>query len=713
MTTKGNDIMENKIAKIIERYPRPDQKLLPKVYLCGTDRNGSYMLDCRTGVKKERTSKYYRGITYQNMRDEELYVARGATLKYAYCKYHTQAGLIELAVVTMGNRVNDGARYWEYAENGERYFLDKEKTIYSERGTIINKDSLFRAYKYHSFWGFHCYLNALSRCNYNDKYMEEFKRFAGKESIMVGNGRHLQLDHAWVLSEWFKCKSYKKTTGKVQKLLDELTELPHTDLSDVCERYAPSIEDYTTSYGYTCQRDYNDVIYFECLNDKWSVLRYCCRQNNNGNIETYRVYISEDGKCQLCKLNDANEWVPAQNITYGWRSSYGKIVNFDDMAKCKRLSYIMPIIKEMKYNQQLPFLVSIIKFPEIERLYKMGYCDLAKKLLADNTVKANIKNTFGEPNKKAKTIFGQFGLNKYQLDEYMNKTSGDNQSELSGYHYRDGIITMKKYFGDDLSYLDNDTFDKLLLCVAQCRAASYYGVERLINGLNVDGKKFLKNISRLSIKHDGTSGRSQVITIMRDTIEAHHSLDVGTRPEIDWMFDSYSDLVRAHDAMVELRRIQQEERQARWNADAAERRKKEDEKRQKIDKERKSYEYEDTDFTIRLPKDCKEIVDEGTKQHICIGGYTTRHSLGQTNLFFLRRNSEPDKPFYAIEMNNDKNIVQIHGFGNKWLGNDPDAIPTVIRWLRKNGIKCRDTILTCTSHGYSSNGSHIAMPVVD
>lgn len=179
------------------------------------------------------------------------------------------------------------------------------------------------------------------------------------------------------------------------------------------------------------------------------------------------------------------------------------------------------------------------------------------------------------------------------------------------------------------------------------------------------------------------------------------------------MFDSYSDIVRAHDALTALCNEQEAERRAYWNASEAERRRKDDERRKKVDEERRHYEYEDDAFIIRLPKDVNEIVAEGSRQNICIGGYTTRHSRGDTNLFFLRRKDDETVPFYAIEMDTNKRIVQIHGFGNKWLGNDPDAIPTVVRWLRKNGIECDNTILTCTARGYGRTGDYIPMPVVD
>lgn len=73
---------------------------------------------------------------------------------------------------------------------------------------------------------------------------------------------------------------------------------------------------------------------------------------------------------------------------------------------------------------------------------------------------------------------------------------------------------------------------------------------------------------------------------------------------------------------------------------------------------------------------------------------------------------DPDMPFYAIEMNRNNQINQIHGYCNKWLGCDPDVIPTVVRWLRKNNIKCDEKILTCKSTGYCATREYVPMPVV-
>ena len=166
-------------------------------------------------------------------------------------------------------------------------------------------------------------------------------------------------------------------------------------------------------------------------------------------------------------------------------------------------------------------------------------------------------------------------------------------------------------------------------------------------------------------------------------------------------------------AIDELKRMQDAERRAMWDKREAERLKREEKKRIEIDEKRKNYEYEDENYVVRLPKDLNEIVREGNLQRICIGGYTSRHASGQTNIFFLRRKNNPDTPFYAIEMDNSMRVVQIHGYANSWLGNNPEAIPTVVRWMRKSGIQCDEKILTCKAKGYSSINDYVKMPVVD
>ncbi|MBR2492806.1 MAG: PcfJ domain-containing protein, partial [Paludibacteraceae bacterium] len=127
---------------------------------------------------------------------------------------------------------------------------------------------------------------------------------------------------------------------------------------------------------------------------------------------------------------------------------------------------------------------------------------------------------------------------------------------------------------------------------------------------------------------------------------------------------------------------------------------------------------EDDEFLIRLPLKLSEIIKEGSSLNQCVGGYVDRHANGDTTILFLRKKSDKDKSFYTIEChgtdpNKGIDVRQIHGQNNKWLGNNPEVVPFVLRWLRDKGIKCRDEIVLSTARGYSSwNATMIPKPEI-
>ena len=183
------------------------------------------------------------------------------------------------------------------------------------------------------------------------------------------------------------------------------------------------------------------------------------------------------------------------------------------------------------------------------------------------------------------------------------------------------------------------------------------------------------------------------------------------------MFDykCASDINRVHDSLVELQRIQDEERR-RLKKMAEDQRNKELEKKMaKLDEQRKLKEFEDDTYLIRLPKKLSELTDEGVSQRICIGGYINSHASGNANIYFLRKKAHPDVPFFAIE-ERDGRIIQIHGYCNKWLGADDDsfaAVPFVMRWLKRNNLSCSNQILTSRACGYSIGSSFRELPTID
>lgn len=682
------------------KYDGIDTSILPKAWLRWDTSKASFWVDCETN---EKANEPPAGVNFKWNNTNEVLINSGSRPLWAYAKYHEDIDRIELAGVTLDTRRTAESHEWKYA--GNRYFIDKAKNIFDVDGKPVTY--AYTLDPHHYGYDFKRFLQMYHRLPYNrDKLVKEFCKFLGSETFTNMGGKTYEIRWTWHITEWYIRKqrdASHRSKSKAQKLTDELTEIPLTDASNFASLY-PAAK-VTDKYGY--ERMIEGIVYFERVNNEWSVLRVfnAIGFGDSRNFkEIERFYINDNGTNRIVTPCYDNTWAPTKQV-HDWNRH--QFVNIDDaMEKCNRLKYLVPLFNDSTRIKRCLF--AALRFPEIEQLMKLGYKEFALQVAGSYTPKAELKEKFAYYNEKEKNLLRKVGMTKYQLDKHLsNKPTNTSYS-----HYRGSgalIKEMREFFGDDFIHLDNATFDRyydaFVTILGKCGYRSQIG--NRFNSIGVDNKKFIKNMVRLGEKHE------QAYTLIMDAVSAYNYLERGTKPAIDWYFDSYSDVVRAHDALVALKLQQDAERRARWSATEAERMAKDEEKRKKLDKERKAYEYEDDDFIIRLPNSGTEITTEGIAQHICIGGYVSRHSNGETNLFFLRKKSEPDVPFYAIEMHNGNVINQIHGFGNKWLGNNPEAIPTVVRWLRKNNIKCDEKILTCVATGYGSINRYCKMPVVD
>lgn len=94
------------------------------------------------------------------------------------------------------------------------------------------------------------------------------------------------------------------------------------------------------------------------------------------------------------------------------------------------------------------------------------------------------------------------------------------------------------------------------------------------------------------------------------------------------------------------------------------------------------YEYENAKYKIIVPQHLTDIMSEGTALHHCVGStdrYFERIRDQETYICFLRRQEEPDVPFYTIEVepggtirqhrgmyDEEPNIEEIRGFLREW-----------------------------------------------
>lgn len=64
-----------------------------------------------------------------------------------------------------------------------------------------------------------------------------------------------------------------------------------------------------------------------------------------------------------------------------------------------------------------------------------------------------------------------------------------------------------------------------------------------------------------------------------------------------------------------------------------------------------------------VPENSAAIKEEGEALHHCVGTYIERVAKGETAIFFIRKENEPNKPYYTLEWRDNK-VIQCRGMNN-------------------------------------------------
>lgn len=83
------------------------------------------------------------------------------------------------------------------------------------------------------------------------------------------------------------------------------------------------------------------------------------------------------------------------------------------------------------------------------------------------------------------------------------------------------------------------------------------------------------------------------------------------------------------------------------------------------EKYKELYYFETDDFIITPPTRHKDIKWEGKTLKHCVATYAQRIALGETIILFIRKKSEPDKPYFTLNLDPvDYHIIQCRGLQN-------------------------------------------------
>ena len=403
-------------------------------------------------------------------------------------------------------------------------------------------------------------------------------------------------------------------------------------------------------------------------------------------IENLRIYYKNGKFIRARKCIDGT-FVIAKGVVPMHMKCPLDLTNIqEEVWKESKLQYFKDIIKDSSEINRFYFIFCLLKYPDLEQLYKIGFEKVIKEISKSAEIPDyNMDYALGKPIKGKKNIANKYGLNSYQANVIARYLNDDTKKHTSDW----SIVRQLREIINDLSSLDNNTFDKLFKHVSAPYA--YFNIHRILKNLTrLKGLQFaIEKVEELE-KIDEDNYKKTKTYDRRGSIAITYSDIVQMRIELgDYVTDDVfkitdrDKLIETHDRMVKI-----------LNAN---RTKIQDEGVYKTYKKLKKYFYEDENFLIVAPKTGEEIAKEGNSLGHCVGSYISYVAKGSTNILFLRKKSAPDKPFFTIEMTNEKKIRQIHGFANSNITSNKEAQAFYLKWLKEMDIK-----------NYTQNGIYAA-----
>lgn len=98
---------------------------------------------------------------------------------------------------------------------------------------------------------------------------------------------------------------------------------------------------------------------------------------------------------------------------------------------------------------------------------------------------------------------------------------------------------------------------------------------------------------------------------------------------------------------------------------------------------RKLYEYDGTEYIVRVPDGAKDILQESRFLDHCIQRgtrYFERIAKRESYIFFLRRKSDPNTPWYTLEVEPGGTVRQKRSYNNDQYADLEEAKPFIVEW---------------------------------
>lgn len=706
-------------------------------------------------VKKEYGRTYVR-TDWQKIRQNNIIMRSPCKfIEAEYAKVHKfdDHKVIELASIKIeANRTGEGRPWLFQAEDwyggyNKRFFIFDDTTrIFTNDGVEFMPGSMNKFYNTYFANNIYRYL---ASCQNNDKANKQKFSFTlglgGLNATTTSYRRPDGIMYTWEFVEWYKkfghaCAGQGGKSKETLSAEEIMSKLENLDIHALCESY-PMYEYYRNeSYGsYRSTGIKHSVLAVFNVVDGWGIFRIIKRSPESTYYRAYadtknlqshvadvtaadehtRLLVSPKGKIATF-ISMGGTWMRTSRTSdnfFTWGEKDVTIIGSENLEKVEHLKYLKGVLKEDDGAESIKTIMNCLRYPVVEQLAKMKLDYLVDEICRGGQIPSAFYDCFGVKPKKG-SITKIVGMTSAQLSKFNQllwETRGTSYSvwELSRWFVRSVKAVTGVKVLSDLSKEDTEKwFPRVGAMVNEL--GSYWKNDLVVEEDNIpryrrwhrrsmDSEEYLamseediRKIRRVA-KVCGTN--EQTYKLYSDMINTYASLSNDNKPNINlYDIDDSEHLRIIHDNLVALLNHQHQEEYAERNRQQCEDYKK------RYDKLKKKFFAEDDEFVITPPLNAADLVSEGSNLHHCVGGYVGSIASGGTNILFLRKKEAPNTSFYTIEVSNNDECRQIHGVNNCWLGNNPEAIPFVAKWLKERKISYTKDILLETAVGYCASG---------
>lgn len=394
-----------------------------------------------------------------------------------------------------------------------------------------------------------------------------------------------------------------KHESRIGKLNDIIwTVWAQNDGDDLLLHYYRTITDYSNDFRHPCVETSEQ--FRTLIDDKYHDFMWWHPQSRDGRKQPER-WMKYAKRGIWWNSYSSNKWQPWAPYVFG---------DLNEAVKKSRLKYC-PLDGLLKYTGLNDdgtidgwsidrWLSSYIKVPQIELLFKVGFKRLTYEAAGNgievNTSATNIKDALGITNRQVKQLLK---LKDPTASEYRMIRDFDCSAEEARWLAKTGEK-------NGIGWIMKD----LVKYAPLSRYIEYFGNN---------------NLEDVRSYHD----------YIKWIVALNYDLK-------EWLFPK--DFQQAHDRLMEIYYIEQDKsknEQIALVADASD------------------LDFQYNGLFVRPAMSAEELRNEGQTLHHCVATYADRMARGETLIMFVRRENEPDTPFYTMEVKNNE-IVQLRGSHN-------------------------------------------------